>query len=64
MEREDFFQGISVFIFIPLILIKFIKQAFAICISEARKLAEDFLHARTPPLYELVVGHRIELELA
>lgn len=39
MEREDFFPGISVFIFIPLILIKFIKQAFAICISEARKLA-------------------------
>ena len=39
MEREDFFPGISVFIFILLIINKFIKQAFAICISETRKLA-------------------------
>lgn len=39
MQREDFFPGISVFVFILLILTKFIKQAFAICISETRKLA-------------------------
>ena len=39
MQREDFFPGISVFVFILLILTKLIKQAFAICISETRKLA-------------------------
>lgn len=41
MEREDFFRGSSVFIFIPLILTKFINWTFAICISQTRTLARE-----------------------
>ena len=65
MEREDFFRGSSVFILIPLILTKFIKRAFPICISQTRKLAREgrTSWARTRRCISSGSRHRIDLSL-